>query len=174
MALKLEDKKTIVSEVKQVAERAVSSVVAEYRGLSVEQMTKLRESARDSDVYIRVVRNTLARRALEGTDFECLNESLKGPVVLMFSNEDPGAPARISHQFAKDNEALEVKALSLGVEVLPASQLEAIASLPTRDQALAILMSVMLAPVTKLAQTMQETYGQLVRVTSAVAEKGAA
>ena len=164
-------KRTIVSEVAEVAQNAVSVLAADYRGLSVSQMTTLRAKARESDVYMRVVRNTLARRALEETPFQCLQETLVGPIVLMFSREDPSAAARIVRDFIKENKALEVKALSLGVELLSGAQLDAIASLPTYDEALASLMSVMLAPISKLARTLSETYAQVVRVTSAVADK---
>jgi len=134
-------------------------------------MTTLRAKARETDVYMKVVRNTLARRALEETPFKCLQETLVGPIVLMFSRENPSAAARIVRDFIKENEALEVKGLSLGVELLSSSQLDAIASLPTYDEAVASLMSVMLAPISKLVRTLSETYAQLVRVTSAVADK---
>jgi large subunit ribosomal protein L10 len=168
MVLKLEDKKAIVNEVAEVAQQSLSLVAAEYNGLTVSQLTNLRKSARESGVYMRVVRNTLARRALEGTQFDCIRSELVGPLVLAFSKDDPGAAARLIKEFIKQNEKLKVKALAIDSQLLPASGLEQLASLPTYDQAIALLMSVMNAPVTKLARTMAETYTQLVRVVAAV------
>ncbi len=171
MALRLVDKKAIVTEVAEIASAAVSVVVAHYRGLSVTDMTKLRAQARDSGVYLRVVRNTLAKRALEGTDFECIKDELLGPVILAFSKTEPSAAARLVHNFAKENERLEVRALSLGGTLLPAAQLSVVATLPTYDEAIARLMSVMLAPVTKLAQTLSAVPSTLVRTLVAVKEQ---
>jgi len=168
MVLKLEDKKAIVNEVAEAAQQSLSLVAAEYSGLTVSQLTGLRKSAREAGVYMRVVRNTLARRALEGTQFACIQPELVGPLVLAFSKDDPGAAARLIKEFIKQNEKLKVKALAIDNQLLPASGLEQLASLPTYDQAIALLMSVMNAPVTKLARTMTETYAQLVRVMAAV------
>ena len=168
MVLKLEDKKAIVNEVAEAAQQSLSLVAAEYSGLTVSQLTSLRKSAREAGVYMRVVRNTLARRALEGTQFACIQPELVGPLVLAFSKDDPGAAARLIKDFIKQNEKLKVKALAIDNQLLPASGLEQLASLPTYDQAIALLMSVMNAPVTKLARTMAETYTQLVRVIAAV------
>src|SRR5690606_30363668 len=102
MALNMEAKKALVAEVASVAATAQSAVAAEYRGLTVAEMTELRTAARNAGVYLKVVKNTLARRALEGTSFECLRERLRGPLVLAFSREDPGAAARVVQAFAKD------------------------------------------------------------------------
>jgi large subunit ribosomal protein L10 len=168
MVLKLEDKKAIVSEVAVVAKQAVSLVAAEYSGLSVSQMTALRKSARESGVYMRIVRNTLARKAVEGTQFACVQPELVGPLVLAFSNEDPGAAARLIKDFAKINEKLVVKLVSIDSQLLPASALNKLASLPTRDQAIALLMSVMLAPVTKFVRTLAEPHAKLVRTIAAI------
>lgn len=168
MVLKLEDKKTIVSEVAEVAKQALSLVAAEYSGLTVSQLTELRKSAREGGVYMRVVRNTLARRALEGTPFACMQDALVGPLVLAFSQEDPGAAARVIKQFIKQNEKLKVKALAIESQLLPASGLEMLASLPTRDEAIAQLMSVMLAPITKMVRTLAEPHAKLVRTFAAV------
>jgi large subunit ribosomal protein L10 len=120
---------------------------------------------------MRVVPNTLARRALEETKFACLKEALVGPIVLMFSLEDPGAAARLVRDFIKTNEKFEVQALALGGKLLPAKQLEAVAQLPTREQAISMLMSVIQAPVTKLARTLAEPYAMLVRTMAAVRDK---
>ena len=171
MALGLEDKKAIVAEVSEVAQSALSAVIADYRGLTVGQMTALRKQARDGGVYLKVVRNTLARRAVEGTEFECMQEALVGPTVLAFSQEDPGAAARLIKDFAKENKELEVKALSVSGQLLGAEQIDVLAKMPTLDQARAMLMSVMIAPVTKLARTLNEFPGSITRVMAAVSDE---
>ncbi len=168
MALRLEDKKAIVAEVNEAAAGALSAVIADYRGLTVGEMTELRVKARESNVYVRVVRNTLARRAVAETEFECLTEAFTGPTLLALSIEDPGAAARLMKDFGKAHEKLEVTALAIGGELLGPEQLEAVSSLPTLDEARAMLMGTMLAPVTKLAQTLNEIPGKLVRTTDAV------
>jgi large subunit ribosomal protein L10 len=168
VVLKLEDKKTIVSEVAGVAKQAVSLIAAEYSGLTVSQLTGLRKSARAAGVYMRVVRNTLARRALEGTQFACIQEELVGPLVLAFSKEDPGAAARLIKEFVKENEKLKVKALAIEGQLLPPEGLNKLASLPTRDEAIAQLMSVMKAPITKLVRTMAGPHTKLVRTIAAI------
>lgn len=171
MVLKLEDKKAIVSEVAAAAKQAVSLIAAEYSGLTVSQMTALRKSARESNVYMRIVRNTLARKAVEGTQFACVQQELVGPLVLAFSNEDPGAAARLIKEFAKTNDKLVVKVVSVDSQLLPASALSQLASLPTRDQAIALLMSVMLAPVTKFVRTLAEPHAKMVRTVAAIRDK---
>ena len=168
MALSFNEKQAIVSEVAEVASSAHSVVVAEYNGISAEGMTELRAKARSGGVYLRVVKNTLARRAVEGTDFECLNESLVGPLVMAFSQEDPGSAARVLKDFSKVNQNLVVKALSVGGQLLAANELDRLANLPTKDQAISMLMSVMQAPITKLARTINEVPGKLVRTVAAV------
>ena len=168
MTLRLEDKKAIVAEVAKVANEATSVVAAEYCGLTVAQLTNLRQSARDAGVYMRVVRNTLARRAFEGTDFACMQPALVGPLVLAFSKEEPSAAARLIRDFAKTCEKLKVTALSIEGKLLPASDLAALASLPTRDEAISQLMSVMLAPITKLVRTLSEPHAKLVRTVAAI------
>jgi large subunit ribosomal protein L10 len=168
MALTLEEKKAVVAEVAEVAKGAFSAVAAEYCGLTVEQLTNLRIKAREDNVYLRVVKNTLARRALEGTDFECMSERLTGPLILAFSQEDPGAAARVTKEFATTNDKFSVTMLSVGGQLLEPSEIDKLASLPTRDQALGMLMSVMQAPVTKLARTLNEVPGKLVRTVAAI------
>ena len=174
MALRLEDKKAFVKEVSAVAGESLSAVVAEYRGLSVAEMTELRREARGADVYLRVVKNTLARRAFKGTDFECLEDSLKGPVLLAFAKDDPGAAARVIKDFAKEHEALQAVSLSLGGQLLPASDLAKLAELPTLDQARAMLLGVMIAPMSKLVRTLAEPPVMLARTLSARGEQEAA
>lgn len=174
MALRLDDKKALVAEVAEVAQRAQSVVAAEYRGLSVAQLTELRARARASRVYVRVVKNTLARRAIAGTQFECVGEKLKGPLILAFSEDDPGAAARLVKGFAKDNQKLVPTLVSLGGSVLPGKDLERVASLPTRDQALAQLLGVLKAPVAKFVRTLAEPHAKLVRTIAAVKDQKAA
>ena len=168
MALSFSEKEAIVADVAEVAASAHSAVAAEYHGLTSEQMTKLRADARNGGVYLRVIKNTLAKRAFEGTDYACMNEALIGPLVLAFSQEDPGSAARVIKAFAKENNKLVVKALSVGGQLLEAGDLERLASLPTKDQAISMLMSVMQAPITKLARTINEVPGKLVRTVAAV------
>jgi large subunit ribosomal protein L10 len=171
VAIGLEDKKAIVAEVNETATSALSLVIADSRGVPVDGMTALRQEARENQVTIRVVRNTLAKLALEGTEYECINETLVGPSLFGFSMEDPGAAARLFKDFAKNNEEFEVKALAVGGQMLGAEKLDVLAKLPTRDQALSILMSVMKAPATKLVQTMNEVPGKLVRTLAAVRDQ---
>lgn len=171
MALTLTQKQAVVAEVAEVASQALSAVAAEYRGLSVDDMTRLREKAREGGVYLRVVKNTLARRAVTGTEFECIQAGLTGPLVLAFSQEDPGAAARVIKDFAKGNDKLVVRFVAVGGEMLPANDIERLAKLPTRDQALAMLMSVMKAPVEKLARTLNEVPGKLVRTVAAIRDQ---
>jgi large subunit ribosomal protein L10 len=171
MALNLEDKKALVAEVAEVAARAHAVVAAEYRGLTVGQMTELRAKARKSGVYMRVVKNTLARRALAGTTFESVGPKLKGPLVLAFSKDDPGAAARVVKDFAKTHDKLVATLVSLGGQVLPAAELERVASLPTREQALAMLMGVLKAPIAKLVGTLAAPGGKLARTLAAVRDQ---
>lgn len=171
MAIRLEDKVAIVADVNETAVNALSLVIADARGVTVNKMDALRKLARENNVRLQVVRNTLARRAFEGTEFECVKEALKGPSIFGFSMEDPGAAARLFKNFAKENEKFEVKALAVGGQMLPASQIDALATLPTRDQALAMLMSVMIAPVTKLARTLNEVPSKITRVVAAVRDQ---
>lgn len=168
MALSFTEKETIVAEVAEIANSAFSVVVAEYAGLESVDMDDLRAKSRDGGVCLRVVKNTLARRALEGTDFACLQESLVGPVVMAFSQEDPGSAARVVKDFTKENDKLVVKALSISGQLLAATELDRLAKLPTKDQAISMLMSVMQAPVTKLARTLNEVPGKLVRTVAAI------
>ncbi len=171
MAIRLEDKKQIVSEVNEAANSALSAVLADYRGVTVDEMTELRKTARENKVYLRVVRNTLLKRAVENTEFECIKEVLIGPTILAFSQEDPGAAARVLKDFAKENNEFEIKALSVGGKLLDASEIDILAKLPTYDQAVSMLMSVMLAPVTKLARTFNEVPSKVTRAVAAVRDQ---
>ena len=168
MALNLEDTKALVAEVAEVAAGAQSIVAAEYRGLTVEQMTQLRAKARAQGVYMRVVKNTLARKALAGTTFEPVGPKLKGPLVLAFSKDDPGAAARLVKDFAKANEKLVATLVSLGGQVLPGGELDKVANLPTREQALSMLLGVLKAPIQKFVATLAEPPAKLARTLAAV------
>ena len=171
MAIGIEDKKAIVAEVNEVASGALSVVLADYHGVEANDMTGLRKQARDGGVYLRVVRNTLAKRAVDGTEFECIGEVLTGPTILAFSLEDPGAAARLLKDFAKEQEAFEIKALAVGGELLGADQIDRLAKLPTRDQALAMLAGVIQAPITKLARTFNEVPSKITRAVAAVRDQ---
>jgi len=168
VALNLEGKKAVVAEVAEIASTAHSAIAAEYRGLTVTDMTALRDAAREQYVQIRVIRNTLARRAVEGTDFACMQDGMVGPLVYGFSMEDPGAVARVMSEFSKENDQFEVKMVSLGGELLPASEIDRLAKMPTKDQAIAILMGTMKAPVEKLVRTLVAPTSKMVRTVAAI------
>jgi large subunit ribosomal protein L10 len=171
VTLRLEDKQALVAEVAEVAAKAHSAIAAEYRGMTVEQLTKLRMQARKNGVFMKVIKNTLARRAVAGTSFECLKDALKGPLILAFSKEDPGAAARVVKDFIKDNEQLVVTAVAFGGKLLPKSDLDRLSKMPTRDQALSLLMAVMKAPITKFVRTLNEPHAKLVRTVAAVRDQ---
>jgi large subunit ribosomal protein L10 len=171
VALSLEQKKAVVSEVSEVAANAHSAIAAEYLGLSVGDMTALRAKARENSVYVRVVKNTLAKRAIEGTEFECMSEALVGPLVLAFSQEDPGAAARVIQDFAKQNDKLVVKVVSIGGKLLAPGDIKRLADMPTKEQAISMLMAVMKAPIEKLARTLAEPHAKLVRTVAAIRDQ---
>lgn len=171
MSLTLEAKKAIVNEVAEVAASAPSAIAAEYIGISVAELTKLRRAAREAGVYLRVVRNTLARRALENTKFDCMREGLVGPLLLAFSTEEPGAAAKVIRNFAKEHDKLVIKLVALDGKLLKPSDLEALANLPSYDQAVSMLMSVMIAPITALARTLAAPHAKLVRTIAAVRDQ---
>lgn len=171
MAIGLVDKKAIVADVNETAANALSLVVADARGVTVGAMDALRKQARESGVRLQVVRNTLAKRAFEGTEYECVKDALVGPSIFGFSMEDPGAAARLFKEFAKEQSKFEIKALSVGGKLLEASQIDALAKLPTLEQALGQLASVMIAPVTKLVRTFNEVPTKVTRVVAAVRDQ---
>ena len=168
MALNFEQKQAVVAEVAEVANKALSAVAAEYRGLTVEELTDLRVKAREGGVYVKVAKNTLVRRAVEGTDFECMSDSLTGPLLLAFSMEDPGAAARLVKDYAKEHNLLVAKNVAIGGELYDASELDRLSKLPTYEQALAMLMGVMKAPVEKFVRTLAEPHTKMVRTFAAV------
>jgi large subunit ribosomal protein L10 len=171
MPMNLEDKKALVAEVNAVAAKALSVVGAENRGLTVAQMTELRAKARAQGVFMRVVKNTLARKAVAGTPYECISPALKGPLVLAFSKDDPGAAARVVKAFTKDHEKLVATLISLGGQLLGPKDIERVASLPTREQALAKLMGLMKAPISKFVRTLAEPQAKLVRTIAAIRDQ---
>ena len=161
MALGFEDKKAIVAEVTEAAKGALSAVAADSRGVTVDKMTALRKSAREAGVYMRVVRNTLLIRSVEGSDFECMKDVFVGPTLIAFSNEHPGAAARLFKEFAKANEKFSIKGGAFQGEFIPAAQIDRLATLPTYEEALAKLMA-----------TMKEAAaGKLVRTFAALRDK---
>jgi len=167
MTLRLEDKKALVAEVNEVASTALSGIAAIYRGMTVAQMTDFRAKARSEGVYVRVVKNTLAKRAIDGTEFECLADSLTGPIILAFSREDPGAAARLVKEFAKTCENLVTQAVAIGGQAYPASDLDRLAKLPTLDQARAQLLGLLQAPAGKFVRTIAEPQAKFVRLLAA-------
>ncbi len=168
MALNIEQKKAVVAEVADVAGKALAAVAAEYRGLTVEEMTDLRAKARAGGVYLKVAKNTLVRRAVEGTEYECLQDSLTGPLLFAFSMEDPGAAARLVKDYSKDHDKLIARLVAVGGDLYDASELERLSSLPTYDQAIAMLMGVMKAPIEKFVRTLAEPHAKLVRTVAAI------
>jgi large subunit ribosomal protein L10 len=168
MALSFEQKKAVVAEVADAAKSAHSAVAAEYRGLTVEEMTELRVKAREEGVILKVAKNTLVRRAVEGTEYECMQESLTGPLLFAFSMEEPGAAARLVKDYSKDHDNLVAKLVAVGGQLFGASELERLSSLPTYDQAIAMLMGVMKAPIEKLVRTLAEPHTKMVRTVAAV------
>jgi len=153
MALNLSQKQEVVAELADVASKAHSLVAAEYAGITVAQMTAMRKKARETGVYLRVVKNTLASRAVAGTDYECVRDALVGPLLYAFSTEEPGAAGRLIKEFAKGNDKLQAKVVSMGGKLL--ADLDVLATLPTRDQALSMLLSVLVEPATRVARVLQ-------------------
>ncbi|TAK59697.1 50S ribosomal protein L10 [Methylobacter sp.] len=154
MALNLDSKKAVVEEVAVFAAKAHSAIAAEYRGLTVTELTELRKTARETGVYLRVVKNTLAKRAVAGTEFECMQSGLVGPLLIAFSMEDPGSAARLINNFAKTHDKLITKIVAIGGQAFGGSELARLANLPTRDQGIGLLMAVMRAPTEKFVRTL--------------------
>ncbi|WP_066097676.1 50S ribosomal protein L10 [Xanthomonas massiliensis] len=155
MALNLSQKQEVVAELADVAAKAHSLVAAEYAGITVEQMTAMRKKARETGVFLKVVKNTLAARAVAGTEYECVQDKLVGPLLYAFSTEEPGAAGRLIKEFAKTNDKLQAKVVSVGGEVFPPSHVDVLASLPTREQALAMLARVLIEPAAMFARAVK-------------------
>ena len=170
MGLSLEQKQATVSEVATTLQGAQSLIVAEYRGLNVERITQLRSKARKSGVWLRVLKNTLARRAVKGTPFEKLAEKMVGPLMYGIS-QDPVAGAKVLSEFAKENEQFVIKAGAMPNAVMSAQDIKALAQLPSREELLAKLLGTMQAPMTKLVRTLNEVPGKFVRTLAAYREQ---
>jgi len=155
MALNLSQKQEVVAELADVAAKAHSLVAAEYAGTTVSQMTAMRKKARETGVYLRVVKNTLASRAVAGTEFEVVKDSLVGPLLYAFSTEEPGAAGRLIKEFSKGNDKLQAKVVAVGGQQYPASHVDFLASLPTLEQALAMLARVLAEPASMFARAVK-------------------
>ena len=160
MALNLSQKQEVVAELADVAAKAHSLIAVEYAGTTVGQMTAMRKKARETGVYLRVVKNTLASRAVAGTEFEVVKDSLVGPLLYAFSTEEPGAAGRLIKEFAKGNDKLQAKVVAVGGQLYPASHVEVLASLPTLDQALAMLARVLAEPAAMFARAVKAVADQ--------------
>lgn len=174
MALNLTQKQEVVAELSAVAGRAQSLVAAEYAGLTVVQLNDMRKKARADGVYLKVVKNTLLSRAVENTDYAIVADELTGPLLYAFSEEDPGAAGRLIKEFAKANDKLKPRLVSMGGQLYPGSHVDVLASLPTRDQALSMLLSVMSQPATMLVRLLSEPASQVTRVVNAAGQAKAA
>lgn len=155
MALNLSQKQEVVAELADVAAKAHSLIAAEYAGTTVSQMTAMRKKARETGVFLKVVKNTLAARAVVGTEYEVVKDKLVGPLLYAFSTEEPGAAGRLIKEFAKGNDKLQAKVVSVGGQLYPASHVEVLASLPTREQALAMLARVLAEPAAMFARAVK-------------------
>lgn len=171
MALNLEQKKEVVAELAEVASGALSLVAAQYSGMTVAQLTALRVKARKEGVYLRVVKNTLVRRAVQGTSYECVVDALTGPLLYAFSKDDPGAAGRLIKDAAKGNDRLVPKVVSVGGKLYGASELDRLASLPTREQALSMLLGCLVQPATMLVRVLSEPAASLARAVRAVGDQ---
>ena len=160
MALNLSQKQEVVAELSSVAATAHSLIAAEYAGTTVSQMTAMRKKARETGVYLRVVKNTLASRAVAGTEFEVVQDKLVGPLLYAFSTEEPGAAGRLIKEFAKGNDKLKAQVVAMGGQVYPASHVDVLASLPTLDQALAMLARVLSEPASMFARAVKAVADQ--------------
>jgi len=160
MALNLSQKQEVVAELADVAAKAHSLVAAEYAGTTVEQMTAMRKKARESGVFLKVVKNTLVSRAVAGTEFEVVKDALSGPLLYAFSTEEPGAAGRLIKEFSKANDKLKPRLVSMEGKLLPAEHVDVLAALPTREQALAMLARVLAEPATMLARVVKAVADQ--------------
>jgi large subunit ribosomal protein L10 len=167
MSLNLEQKKAVVAEVSEQFKGAQAALIAEYRGLTVAQVTELRKKARGSQIYLRVVKNTLARRAVVGSEFECLKDSFTGPLALAIS-KDPVSVAKVLSEFAKDNDKLVIRAGAMNGKLMSVQDVQALAKLPSREQLLATLVGTMQAPIAKFVRTLNEVPSKFVRTLAAV------
>ena len=171
MPLNIEAKKEVVKELNSEANNSVAGAIAEFSGLNVKDLTLLRTRARESDIYLKVVKNSLSRRAVAETNFECLVDGLNGPIIIALSKEDLASPARLFKDFGKDYEQLRTVGLSINGAAYPASDLERIAKLPTKDEAYSMLMGLMKAPIEKTVRLLNELPTKFVRLSNAMKDK---
>jgi large subunit ribosomal protein L10 len=171
VSLNIEQKKTIVSEIAAIAANAPTAIAAEYRGLTVAEMTKLRQKAREEGIFLKVIRNTLAKRALAGTKFECMQDGLVGPLLFAFSNDEPGSAAKVIRDFAKSNDKLIVKLVSLDGKLFEVADIERIANIPSRDQARSMFLGLLQAPLAKFVRVLSEPEAKFLRLLSARREQ---
>jgi large subunit ribosomal protein L10 len=174
MALNLAQKQEVVAELAGVAGSAHSLVASEYAGLTVSQLTDMRKKARESGVFLKVAKNTLVSRAVDGTEYAIVKDELTGPLLYAFSQEDPGAAGRLIKEFAKANDKLKPRLVAVGGKLYPGTHVDVLASLPTRDQALSMLLSVMSQPATMLVRLLSEPASQVARVVNATGQAKAA
>ena len=170
MPLTIEQKKVVVEELNSIASLSVSAAIAEYRGLNVAEITKLRTRARESGVYLKVVKNSLSKKALADTNFECLTQALQGPIIIALSADNLASPARLFKDFGKDYEHLKTVGLAIDGDAYPSSDLDRIARLPTRDEAYSIIAGLMKAPIEKALRTLNEVPIKLARLILAIKE----
>ena len=168
MPLRIEDKKLLVEELNAIANSSVAGAIADYSGLNVTEITELRTKARESGVFLKVVKNTLSKRAFSDTSFECLTENLKGPIIIALSKDDLASPARLFKSFGKDYEQLKTISLAIDGHTFPASELDRIAKLPTKQEAYSIIARLMQAPIEKAVRTLKEIPTKFTRMTVAV------
>jgi len=171
MPMRIDDKKLAVKELNEIANKAISAVVADYHGTSVSELTKLREEARNSSVHLKVIRNTLAKKALTDTKFSCLDELLVGPTILAFSLDDPASAAKLANNFNKINSNFKVKGLTMGDSLLELGRLKDIANLPTKEEAISQLAGLLNAPIVKLVSLINEIPTKLTRTLEAVKQQ---
>lgn len=167
MALKIGEKKVVVQEIAEIASTAQSAVASEYRGLTVQQLSSLRSNARELGVYVKVVKNNLVKIAIKDTSLECMDSSLKGPLIFAFSKDELGAAAKLVNDFKKDNDLLKPVAMAVNGELIDVEKLSQIAALPNRDQAISTLMAVMKLPIEKFVRTLSAPNVKLVQTLSA-------
>ena len=169
MSLSIEQKKAVVSEVTEAIASAQAGILADYRGLNVAQITVLRQQARKAGVWIKVVKNNLAKRVIQGSDFECLTDYFTGTIIFSVS-EDPASVAKVMVEFAKDNEKLKITAGAMNGLLIDSATIQSLAKLPSRDELIVMLMATMQAPVQKLVTTLNEVPSKCVRTLFALAE----
>ena len=168
MPLSIEEKQNLVEELNEIASSSIAGAIADYSGLNVSEITELRTQARESGVYLKVVKNTLSKRAFSDTGFECLNENLKGPIIIALSKDNLASPARLFKNFSKDYEQLKTVSLAIDGNIFPASELDRIAKLPTQQEAYTIIARLLQAPIEKAVRTLKEIPTKFTRMAVAV------